>query len=76
MRPIFVFQIQVILGWVRKRAFDYMEQGVTKMGEDLEAAKKVIDEIKVRASTDNLINKKVWPLVEFADNFVVVSTER
>ena len=32
---------------MRKRAFDYMDQGVSKMGEDIEAAKKVIDEIKV-----------------------------
>eukprot|EP00091_Calanus_sinicus_P013526 TRINITY_DN30007_c0_g1_i1.p1 TRINITY_DN30007_c0_g1~~TRINITY_DN30007_c0_g1_i1.p1 ORF type:complete len:170 (-),score=52.99 TRINITY_DN30007_c0_g1_i1:83-592(-) len=40
-------EIQALQSWVRKRAFDYMEQGVSKMGEDIEAAKKVIDEIKV-----------------------------
>jgi len=47
VEEILIGEIQVMQGWVRKRAFDYMEQGVSKMGEDIEAAKNVIDEIKV-----------------------------
>merc|ERR1712123_121418 len=47
VEDIFSGEIQALQSWVRKRAFDYMEQGVSKMGEDIEAAKTVIDEIKV-----------------------------
>jgi len=49
-------EIEAVQAWVRKRAFDYMEQGVSKMGEDIDAAKKVIDEIKeVLQETNSLL---------------------
>eukprot|EP00092_Neocalanus_flemingeri_P011255 GFUD01012129.1.p1 GENE.GFUD01012129.1~~GFUD01012129.1.p1 ORF type:complete len:189 (-),score=47.30 GFUD01012129.1:96-614(-) len=47
VEEILLGEIQVIQGWVRKRAFDYVEQGVSRKGEDIEAAKNVIDELKV-----------------------------
>ena len=42
-----IFQIQALQSWVRKRGFEYMEEGVTSRGDDIEAAKEVIDQIKV-----------------------------
>ena len=35
---------------VRKRAFDYIEDGVNLSGSDVEAAKDVVDRIKVTTS--------------------------
>merc|ERR1712083_30377 len=50
-------EIQALQSWVRKRGFEYMEEGVTNRGEDIEAAKEVIDDIKaVLEETNNLLS--------------------
>ena len=40
-------QIQLLQNWIRKRAFDYIEQGVMLKGENVNEAKLVVDKIKV-----------------------------
>ena len=41
------FQVELLQNLVRKRAFDYIEDGVHLSGSDVEAAKDVVDRIKV-----------------------------
>ena len=40
-------QIDVLQTWVRKRAFDHIEQGVMLKGNNVQEAKLVVDKIKV-----------------------------
>ena len=42
-----VFQIVVLQNWVRKRAFDHIEQGVMLKGDNVQQAKLVVYKIKV-----------------------------
>ena len=37
----------VLQNWVRKRAFDHIEQGVMLKGDNVQEAKLVVDKIKV-----------------------------
>ena len=47
VNTIFNEQIDVLEDWVRKRAFDYIEQGVMLKGDNVEEAKLVVDKVKV-----------------------------
>ena len=45
-------QIQLLQNWIRKRAFDYIEQGVMLKGENVNEAKLVVDKIKVNLTPE------------------------
>ena len=41
-------QIDVLQSWVRKRAFDHIEQGVLLKGDNVRGAKLLVDNVKVK----------------------------
>ena len=57
------FQIELLQNLVRKRAFDYIEDGVHLSGSDVEAAKDVVDRIKVTQSLSESVSNVQCPSV-------------
>ena len=47
VNKIFSDEIDMLDNWVRKRAFDYIEQGVMLKGDNVQQARQVVDKIKV-----------------------------
>ena len=47
VKKIFSDEIDLLDNWVRKRAFDYIEQGVMLKGDNVQEARHVVDKIKV-----------------------------
>ena len=41
-------QIDALQNWVRKRAFDHIEQGVLLKGDNVRGAKLLVDNVKVK----------------------------
>ena len=57
------FQVELLQNLVRKRAFDYIEDGVHLSGSDVEAAKDVVDRIKVTQSLSESVSNVQCPSV-------------